>query len=148
MREKVYLWNGTAPYSEYSPDQAQPSVTCFPVEGSKGAVVVCPGGGYTMKAPHEGDPIAEMLNRAGISAYVLDYRVKPCHMEAPLGDASRAIRVVRGMGYEKVAILGFSAGGHLAALRRRSIQMAIPMPKTHWSGSLPAPMRSCRAMRW
>ena len=54
-----------------------------------------------------------MLNQAGVSAYVLDYRVKPCHMLAPLADAKRAIRLVRSMGYEKVAILGFSAGGHL-----------------------------------
>lgn len=66
-----------------------------------------------MKADHEGAPIAEMLNQAGVSAYVLDYRVKPCHMLAPLADAKRAIRLVRSMGYEKVAILGFSAGGHL-----------------------------------
>ena len=48
-----------------------------------------------------------------MSAFVLDYRVKPCSMEAPLADASRAIRVVRAMGYEKVGIMGFSAGGHL-----------------------------------
>ena len=77
-------------------------------------MVVVPGGGYTHKAAHEGDPVAEMLAGAGVSAYVLDYRVAPCHMCAPLADASRAIRRVRGLGYEKVAILGFSAGGHLA----------------------------------
>ncbi len=110
----IYLWEGkAAPYTEESPEQAQPSITAYPVEGSRGAVVVCPGGGYAMKAPHEGGPIAEKINEAGVSAFVLDYRVKPCNMEAPLADAHRAIRVVRAMGYEKVAILGFSAGGHL-----------------------------------
>lgn len=110
----IYLWEGkTAPYTEESQGQAQPSITAYPVEGSKGAVVVCPGGGYAIKAPHEGGPIAEKINEAGVSAFVLDYRVKPCSLEAPLADASRAIRVVRAMGYEKVAILGFSAGGHL-----------------------------------
>ena len=88
-------------------------MTAYPVEGSKGAVVVCPGGGYTGKAAHEGAPVALMLNEAGISAYVLDYRVKPCHHEAPMADAHRAIRTLRSMGYEKVGILGFSAGGHL-----------------------------------
>ena len=111
---KIWLWpDAAAPYTEFSPEQEQPSVVEYAVPGSRGAVVVCPGGGYAMKADHEGAPIAEMLNKAGISAYVLDYRVAPCHREAPLSDASRAIRVVRSMGYEKVAILGFSAGGHL-----------------------------------
>lgn len=113
MNRIIPLWPGEAPYTAQSPEQAQPSIKEFRVEGSRGAVVVCPGGGYGFKAPHEGDPIAEMLNAAGISAYVLDYRVAPCHYLAPLSDASRAIRVVRSMGYEKVGILGFSAGGHL-----------------------------------
>jgi len=113
MHNKIMLWQTNAPYTEFSPEQEQPSITDYSVKGSKGAVVVCPGGGYVMKAPHEGAPIAEMINEAGVSAFVLDYRVKLCHHDAPLADALRAIRVVRSMGYEKVAILGFSAGGHL-----------------------------------
>ena len=112
-RETIKLWPADAPYTAESPAQRQPSLMPFKVEGSKGAVVVIPGGGYAMKADHEGRAIAEMINEAGVSAYVLDYRVKPCHYMAPLSDASRAIRLVRSMGYEKVAILGFSAGGHL-----------------------------------
>ena len=44
---------------------------------------------------------------------MLDYRVCPCHHEAPLTDALRAIRLVRSLGYSQVAIMGFSAGGHL-----------------------------------
>ena len=90
MNRKIFLWPGEAPYTAESPEQAQPSVTEFRVPGSRGAVVVCPGGGYEMKADHEGAPIAEMLNQAGISAYVLDYRVAPCNENAPLSDASRA----------------------------------------------------------
>lgn len=113
MNKIIPLWPGEAPYTAESPEQAQPSIKEYKVEGSRGAVVVCPGGGYAMKADHEGGPIAEMLNAAGISAYVLDYRIKPCHYLAPLSDAQRAIRTVRAMGYEKVGILGFSAGGHL-----------------------------------
>lgn len=113
MNKIIPLWPCEAPYSTYSPEQAQPSVTEYKVEGSKGAVVVCPGGGYAMKADHEGGPIAEMLNAAGVSAYVLDYRVAPCHYLAPVTDALRAIRVVRSLGFEKVGILGFSAGGNL-----------------------------------
>lgn len=108
------LWEDRiAPYTGQSPEQAQPSLTAFPVPGSKGAVVVCPGGGYVCKAPHEGNPIAEKINEAGVSAFVLDYRVCPCHHEAPLTDALRAIRLVRSLGYRQVAIMGFSAGGHL-----------------------------------
>ena len=112
-QEKLFLWPGPAPFTDESPDQAQPSLTPFPVSGARGAIVVCPGGGYVMKAEHEGAPIARMLNSQGISAYVLDYRVMPCHRLAPWADASRAIRLVRSLGYKKVGILGFSAGGNL-----------------------------------
>lgn len=106
------LWaDGSIPY--FQEGNEIPSIECYPVEGSKGAVVVCPGGAYCLRASHEGGQIARMFNMSGISAYVLNYRVKPCHYEAPLSDAKRAIRTVRAMGYEKVAIMGFSAGGHL-----------------------------------
>ena len=111
----IFLWQGVAPDTELCGDQAQPSLEPFPVEGSRGAMNVCPGGGYVGKAAHEGAPIAQMINQAGVSAFVLDYRVKPFRIETALGDALRAIRVVRSMGYEQVAIMGFSAGGHLAA---------------------------------
>ena len=57
-QEKIMLWAGEAPYTAQSPEQAQPSIKPFPVEGARGAVVVCPGGGYSHKAPHEADPIA------------------------------------------------------------------------------------------
>ncbi len=110
--ERIILWpDGNIPY--FWEGNCIPALDAYPVEGSKGAVVVCPGGGYVNKAAHEGAPIAKMLNEAGISAYVLDYRVKPCHYNAPVGDAHRAIRTLKAMGYEKVGILGFSAGGHL-----------------------------------
>ena len=114
MHRIIPLWPGEAPYTADSPDRFQPSVKEFRVEGSRGAVIVCPGGGYHVKCDYEGDPISEMINEAGISAYTLDYRVMPCHPEAPLADALRAVRVVRSLGYEKVGILGFSAGGHLS----------------------------------
>ncbi len=109
----IPLWEGAVPYAAHSPDQAPPSVAPFPKDGARGAVVVIPGGGYYMKADHEGAPIARMLNSAGIAAYVLDYRVHPCHPMAPLSDAQRAIRLVRSLGYEKVGVLGFSAGGNI-----------------------------------
>jgi acetyl esterase/lipase len=112
VREVLPLWaDGNIPY--FREGNEIPSIECYPVEGAKGAVVICPGGAYCMRASHEGGQIALMLNAYGISAYVLTYRVKPCHYEAPLSDAKRAIRTVKSMGYEQVAIMGFSAGGHL-----------------------------------
>ena len=72
--ERIILWpDGNIPY--FWEGNCIPALDAYPVEGSKGAVVVCPGGGYVGKAAHEGAPIAKMLNEAGISAYVLDYRV-------------------------------------------------------------------------
>lgn len=110
----IPLWPGRqAPYTAQSPDQAQPSLTAYEVEGASVAVVVCPGGGYEYKADHEGGPVAERLNTLGIAGYVLDYRVRPCHPMAPLTDAQRAIRVARSLGYKYVGILGFSAGANL-----------------------------------
>ncbi|MFS0636775.1 alpha/beta hydrolase [Mesobacillus foraminis] len=85
------------------------------------AIIVCPGGGYHRKAQHEGEPVALWLNSLGISAFVLDYRVSPNRHPAPLSDCQRAIRFVKHHSEQwnidkyKVGILGFSAGGHLAA---------------------------------
>lgn len=86
-----------------------------------GAVIVCPGGGYAGRAAHEGEPVAEWLRAQGIASFVLDYRVAPHRHPEPLHDLQRAIRLVRQRAREwrirpdRVAVLGFSAGGHLAA---------------------------------
>jgi acetyl esterase/lipase len=83
--------------------------------------VLLPGGGYNHLAAHEGEPIARWLNTLGIAAFVLNYRVKPYGHPYPWLDASRAVRTVRaragewGIRPDKIGILGFSAGGHLAA---------------------------------
>ena len=116
MEQKIILlWpDGEAPYTAQSPNQAQPSIKAFEAEGADIAIVVCPGGAYFLKTPHEGDPPAAAMRDRGFSCYVLDYRVKPCDPMAPLSDALRAIRIVRAMGYRRVGIMGFSAGGHIA----------------------------------
>lgn len=86
-----------------------------------GAVVVCPGGGYARHAPHEAEPVARWLTGLGLAAFVLEYRVAPHRHPLPLRDAQRAIRLVRRRAAawrvrpDRVAILGFSAGGHVAA---------------------------------
>ncbi len=91
------------------------------------AVVICPGGGYwVLAASHEGSDVAKKLQEAGIAAFVLKYRIPNTEtMEdksiGPLQDAQRAIQVVRqnaekwNIDPDRVGIMGFSAGGHVAS---------------------------------
>lgn len=117
----IDLWGS----GEFSPaaDDFAPHIELhlIPDKLQRGAVVICPGGGYGMRAPHEAGPIAKRFNEGGYHAFVLHYRVAPNRHPAPLRDASRALRMIRRRSGEwrvsadHVAILGFSAGGHLAA---------------------------------
>lgn len=109
---RIMLWE-KPPYIGFNDNGFEPSITEFKVNDKKTTVIVCPGGGYGCKADHEREPIAKMFNEHGINAFTLDYNVAPCHKFAPLSDVQRAIRVARSMGYEKIAVCGFSAGGHL-----------------------------------
>jgi acetyl esterase/lipase len=122
--QAIKLWPNGAPGALGSDPDDIPTLTPFlPSEKSTGAaVIVCPGGGYTHLADHEGRPVAEWLNSIGITAFVLKYRIGPkYHHPAPLQDAARAIRLVRARAAEwnidpkRIGILGFSAGGHVAS---------------------------------
>ncbi|BBI31967.1 alpha/beta hydrolase [Cohnella abietis] len=96
-----------------------------------GAIIVCPGGAYGGLAEYEGEPIALWLNSLGITAFVLEYRVSPHKYPAPLLDAQRAIRTVRhnaekwNISSDRVGILGFSAGGHLASMAATHFDLGI-----------------------
>jgi len=91
------------------------------------AVVICPGGGYGILAfSHEGTDVAKVFNEWGITAFVLKYRLPDDSImeqkeTGPLQDAQRAIQLVRlgakkwGIDKNKIGIMGFSAGGHLAS---------------------------------
>ena len=122
-KERISLWNDDCVplYDETIEEQHRPNVISYVVENSKSCVIICPGGGYAHKAYHEGEPIALWLNSIGVSAFVLDYRVSPYRFPCPQLDAKRAIRYARhnakkyGYDADKIGILGFSAGGHLAA---------------------------------
>jgi acetyl esterase/lipase len=122
--EPIKLWPAGAPGAQGSEPQDIPTLTPFvPKEKANGAaVIVCPGGGYTRLANHEGQPVAEWLNSLGITAFVLKYRLGPKYQHpAPLQDAARAVRLVRSKAAEwkidpkKIGVLGFSAGGHVAS---------------------------------
>jgi len=85
------------------------------------AVLVLPGGGYAFTSPREAEPIALQFNEAGYHAFVLNYSVAPARHPQPLLDVSRAMCIIRenaeewGIYPDKIAVCGFSAGGHLAA---------------------------------
>ena len=89
--------------------------------GERPAVLVLPGGGYGRQADHEAEPVAEWLAGLGIHGFVLRYRVAPDRHPAPLEDAKQAMLQIRGGAHglavdpRRVGVLGFSAGGHLAA---------------------------------
>jgi acetyl esterase/lipase len=93
-----------------------------PKEKASGtAVVICPGGGYSILAiDKEGHRIARWLNEQGVTAFVLKSRLKDYKQPSPVMDAQQAIRVVREHAGEwnidpkRVGLMGFSAGGHLA----------------------------------
>src|SRR3974390_1708043 len=120
----ITLWPGGAPGAKGNdPSKDVPTLTVWlpkPETATGAAVVVCPGGGYGMLADdHEGRQVAEWLNSLGVAAFVLKYRLGPrSYHPAILQDAGRAIRTVRARGPKwgvdphRVAILGFSAGGH------------------------------------
>jgi acetyl esterase/lipase len=120
------LWEGKAPGALGDADTDRPTITLYAVASEHkptAAVIVFPGGSYGYLATnHEGRQIANWLNAAGITAFVVRYRLGPrYHHPIELGDAQRAIRLVRahaeefGVLPDKIGVLGFSAGGHLAS---------------------------------
>lgn len=120
--EKIKLWENGAPYFNPEFGQEEPALVPFLLEDGKThpCVIVFPGGGYHHRADHEGAPVAQWLNTIGIHSFVLEYRLTPYTRPAILGDALRAVRLVRhraaefGIDPDKIGVLGFSAGGHLA----------------------------------
>ena len=94
-----------------------------PQENASGAaVVICPGGGYRgISVEKEGFTIAKWFNQLGISAFVLYYRMPNGHYDIPMKDAQKALEIVHerakawNIDENKIGIMGFSAGGHLAS---------------------------------
>ena len=120
------LWPEGAPGALGKEDKDIPTLTPYlpePGKATGAAVVICPGGGYGMLAPHEGVQYARFLNEYGIAGFVLKYRLGSSDYRHPamLQDAARAVRLVRARAGEwkvdpkRIGIMGSSAGGHLAS---------------------------------
>ncbi|MEO8334531.1 MAG: alpha/beta hydrolase [bacterium] len=122
----IPLWANGAPGAQGNAPEDQPVITPYlPPEGRANgtAVVIFPGGGYQhLSMEKEGSDVANWLTTTGVTAFVVRYRLGPkYHHPVELGDAQRAIRIVRSRASEwgvnpgHVGIIGFSAGGHLAS---------------------------------
>jgi acetyl esterase/lipase len=138
----IPLYTGAVPNAKSGPNEerrdanqnafnvAIPTLTVYspPAGNSNGtAVIICPGGGYgTLVIKREGYEVAEAFNKMGVTAFVLKYRLPSDKTMidksiGPLQDAQQAIKIIRQRAAEwkidpnKIGIMGFSAGGHLAA---------------------------------
>ncbi len=140
---QISLYKDAVPNSKLAPDKensifrdnvtriakvSNPALTIFKAAKPNGkAVIICPGGGYSILAfDKEGTKVAEELNRWGVTAFVLKYRLPDDTTNidkslAPLQDAQQAIRLLRtnakewGINKNQIGIMGFSAGGHVAS---------------------------------
>lgn len=120
---RMPLWPGPAPVDSRQATNESAFITVFRPEKPNGAsIIICPGGGYGgLVTGPEGSGIAKWLNQHDILGVVLEYRLPHGRPRVPLSDAQQAIRTVRTKAPDwscdpnRVGILGFSAGGHLAS---------------------------------
>jgi acetyl esterase/lipase len=129
--QRVPLWENDAPGQvdegdDRDADPLRPTLDVYLPEEDKTvgtAIVICPGGGYgTLMMSYEGGEVAEFFQQRGVAAFVLRYRHAPRYRHPIPGlDAARAIRFVRfhadryRIAADRIGVMGFSAGGHLAA---------------------------------
>lgn len=122
IHETIEIW-GKGTYKGEGEDGFHPTLETYILDGTKkrGAVLICPGGGYHITAKREAEPVAMQFNAAGFHAFVLYYSVAPRKHPQPLLDVSKAMCILRknaekwNIASDKIAVCGFSAGGHLAA---------------------------------
>jgi acetyl esterase/lipase len=120
-------WTSGAWPASFLRRTAMPTLNVFrPARANGEALLVCPGGAYVfVSAANEGVDVARLFNALGVTVFVLNYRLPgegwQDRANVPLQDAQRAMRLIRsrapafGIRPERVGVLGFSAGGHLAA---------------------------------
>lgn len=128
--KKINLWESNPPLFDEKYNAANesnigtPSITPYIINDEKKhpVVLVIPGGGYTHRADHEGEPTALWLNRQGINAFVFNYRVEPYMYPVQLIDVQRAVKFIKfnadkfNIISDKVGVMGFSAGAHIACM--------------------------------
>jgi acetyl esterase/lipase len=123
----IPLWPNGAPGSLGTNAPDIPTITPYlpdPINATGAAMVICPGGGYTHLAPHEGKDYALWLNQYGITCFVLKYRLGSggYHYPVEFEDGTRAMRWVRAhaadykIDPQRVGVMGSSAGGHMASM--------------------------------
>lgn len=143
---RIALWGGRAPTAPGVPGEGEAWLTVHPAPQPRGpAIVICPGGGYGgLVTGPEGHGIAAWLNRHGITGAVLEYRLPAGRPEVPLLDAQQALRTLRSRAAEwkidsqRIGIMGFSAGGHLASTAATHFDAGDP------TASDPVAKASCR----
>nr|AGF93385.1 pectin acetylesterase [uncultured organism] len=120
INKSIDIWKGI---DKFADKEYRPILDTYILKGERKrpTVLVCPGGGYEFTSPREAEPVALQFNEAGYNAFVLYYSVAPEKHPQPLLDVSRSMCIIRNnsekwnIKKDKIAVCGFSAGGHLAA---------------------------------
>lgn len=120
--EEIKLWENDIPNYNEKYDTPNSMTAYFTQTWQKvPAVIILPGGAYASRAPHEGEDVARYYESCGFHAFVVNYRIEPYKFPAPIQDAQRAVKIVRknadkwAVDENRIFVVGFSAGGHLAA---------------------------------
>ncbi|HBG75409.1 alpha/beta hydrolase [Eubacteriales bacterium mix99] len=148
QNQMIKIWDGTD-YAQDHSNAGQPTLTTYLLDDiaqsnfrpKRASVLICPGGAYRFVSDREAEPVAMRFLAAGFDAFILRYRVAPsARYPEPLLDLFRAMWLIRenaakwNLDPDRIAVCGFSAGGHLAASlgvfwESPELRAAIGMPE-------------------
>ena len=124
---------------------ARPREEFLAEEGGRWGVIVLPGGGYQVNAKSEGEPVALAFLGSGIQAFLLEYSVAPVRWPQALLETAAAIAFLRknaaryGVAPDRIAVCGFSAGGHLAGCAANLWDSPVVLDRLGLTGELTRP---------